>query len=85
MTEKYEIVAVETNSKINCGFTVKIEYARDIFTEGLPFEEDAMLQAIDDAYVWYPLLDDIMDFEHGECVGYLYVNSDGEYIETKML
>lgn len=85
MTEKYEIVAVETDSQRDCGFTVKFKNARNVLVDGFPFDEDAMLQAIDDAYDHYPLLEDIMDFGEEECIGYLYVNDDGEYIKTEML
>lgn len=83
MTEKYEIVAVDTDSEQDCGFTVKFEESRNIFAEGYPFSSDVAIKAVEDAHDWYPTSEEHMKLNEGQRVGYVYVDEDGEYVKSE--
>jgi hypothetical protein len=83
MSEKYEIVAVDTHSEHDCGFTVKFEKTRNVMLEGYPFDENVAIYAVEDAYNWYPTLEQITELEEGQRVGYVYVDENGEYVKSE--
>ena len=83
MTRKYEIIAIDTNSELDCGFTVKFEKARDIYLEGMPFHHGVAIKAVEDAYDWFPTTKQIMEFDEGEWVGYVHVDEEGNYIKSE--
>jgi len=84
MTEKeFAIVAVETHSKQDCGFTVDFGENYSPLLNGFPITEETAEKAIQDAYDAYPTLNEITEFEENEQVGTLYVNDDGEYVRTE--
>jgi len=83
MTKKYEIVAVDTHSEQDCGFIVEFEKRRNVLVEQPPIKEDVAIYAVEDAYNWYPTLEQITELEEGQRVGYVYVNEDGEYVKTE--
>jgi hypothetical protein len=80
MTESYPIIAVETHSKKDCGFTVKFDRPY-LITEKLPISEEAADKAIQDAYDWIPLLDSIVALNENQQVGQL-VTKNGKYHKT---
>ena len=81
MTNTHDIIAVETDSKQDCGFTVAFERSY-LLSEQWPITEQAAIKAVEDAYDWIPRLDDIVALDDGQKVGELVVE-DREYMETR--
>lgn len=81
MTESYQIIATETHSKQDCGFTVKFDRPY-LITEKFPINEEAATKAIENAYDWMPQLDSIVALDEGQQVGQL-ITENGEFLKTQ--
>jgi hypothetical protein len=81
MTKTYDIVAYDTDSDQDCGFTVQFDRPY-LFHEGFPITERAAIRATEDAYDWFPTTEMIQQFNHGQKVGELVVE-DREYVRTR--
>lgn len=69
MTETYDIVAVDTDSEQDCGFTIDFDRQYNVIQEPFPITERSAILAVDEAYNWFPTTDQIMQLDEGQTVG----------------
>lgn len=74
---EHAIIAVETDSAADCGFSVAFDRSYNL-AEGFPISETAATRAVDDAWDWgyHPT-----DLDEGEQIGVL-VTDNREYVRT---
>lgn len=82
MTDKQEfpIVAVETDSPEDAGFTIQFDRAYNILQERLPVGEDAAIRAIEEAYGWGYTPEEM---DERQQVGVLVTDADGNFLSAK--